>query len=97
MWLDPASKTFIILLANSVHPYGRPAISSLRSKVATAVAADLNVGATAGANSPIERSIGAAARPYDLSGLSQRTAHTLTGIDVLEAENFAPLAGKRVG
>jgi uncharacterized protein YbbC (DUF1343 family) len=30
---------------------------------------------------------------------SQRTpaAHTLTGIDVLEAQNFAPLAGKRVG
>ena len=97
VWLDPASKTIVILLANSVHPYGRPAISSLRSKVATAVAADLNVGATAGDISPVERSIGAAARPYDLSGLSQRAAHTLTGIDVLEAENFAPLAGKRVG
>src|SRR5579862_8085696 len=25
------------------------------------------------------------------------SAQTLTGIDVLEAENFAPLAGKRVG
>jgi uncharacterized protein YbbC (DUF1343 family)/CubicO group peptidase (beta-lactamase class C family) len=97
VWLDPASKTFVILLANSVHPYGRPAISSLRSKVATAVAADLNVGATSGEPSPVERSIGAVARPYDLSGLAQRSAHTMTGIDVLEAENFAPLAGKRVG
>jgi uncharacterized protein YbbC (DUF1343 family) len=26
-----------------------------------------------------------------------RDAHTLTGIDVLEAQNFAPLAGKRIG
>src|SRR4030081_1667276 len=26
-----------------------------------------------------------------------RDAHTLTGIDVLEAQNFTPLAGKRIG
>lgn len=97
IWLDPASKTFVILLANSVHPYGRPAISPLRSKIATAVAADLNIGATSGAASPITRSAGAAVRPYDLAGLAPRNDHTLTGIDALEAENFAPLAGKRIG
>ncbi len=38
IWIDPGTQTFIILLANSVHPYGRPAISSLRSRVASAVA-----------------------------------------------------------
>src|SRR2546428_9258708 len=28
---------------------------------------------------------------------AQRTGQTLTGIDALEAEHFAPLAGKRIG
>ncbi len=98
VWIDPASKTFVILLANSVHPYARPAISSLRSKIATAVAADLNIGATS-ANA-ISHCSAASERALVLttvSGVPQRGAHTLTGIDVLEAENFAPLAGKRVG
>ena len=31
------------------------------------------------------------------SQFARRDAHTMTGIDVLEAENFATLAGKRIG
>jgi len=98
IWIDPASQTFVILLANSVHPYGRPAISSLRSRVATAVAAALvPAGAPrevpgfrrALAASLFERSFGAARAPA-------RNAHTKTGLEVLEEENFALLRGKRV-
>ena len=96
VWIDPASQTFIILLANSVHPYERPAISSLRAKVATVVAAALNIGDTTGYTSKVERSI-EADRPYGLDGIYHRQDETLAGIDVLEQENFAPLQGKRVG
>lgn len=96
VWIDPASKTFVILLTNAVHPYERPAISSLRSKIATAVAAALNVGDTKGFTSKVERSI-YAERPYGLDGIYHRTDETLTGIDVLEQENFASLQGKTVG
>ena len=100
VWLDPASQTFVILLTNSVHPYVRPAISSLRAKIATAVAAALNIddttGETKGFTSKVERSI-YAERPYDLEGIYHRSDETLTGIDVLEKEDFAPLAGKRIG
>ena len=39
IWMDPSTKTYVILLANSVHPDLRPAITPLRSKVATIVAA----------------------------------------------------------
>ena len=39
IWIDPASKTYVILLANSVHPHLRKAITPLRGKVATIVAA----------------------------------------------------------
>lgn len=96
VWIDPASQTFIILLTNRVHPYVRPATSSLRAKIANAVAAALNVGDTTGSTSKIERSI-YAERPYDLAGIYHRSDETLAGIDVLEQENFAPLQGKRVG
>lgn len=96
VWIDPASQTFIVLLTNSVHPYVRPAVSSLRSRVATAVAAALNIGDRGEFTSLIERSVGAE-RPYDLSGVSTENDQTRAGIDVLEDEQFAPLRGKRVG
>ncbi len=94
IWIDPSSRTFVILLTNSVHPRVRPPISSLRSKVATVVAAA--VGAGPPANSPLERSMGAA-RSVSPEGTSSRQGSTKTGIDVLVAQNFAPLVGKRVG
>ena len=99
VWIDPTSDTFYLLLANSVHPRIRPAISALRSKVATVVAATIYnsegaresvASSTAPISSDLWRGLNAA-RPH------YREGHTLTGLDVLEAENFAPLAGKRVG
>lgn len=97
LWLDPGSKTFVILLANSVHPYGRPPILSLRSRVATLVAAAIEKADVASGvnvalrrNSMMERAVGAA-RP------AVRNGETKTGIDVLIEENFEPLRGKRIG
>lgn len=96
IWIDPRSQTFVILLANSVHPYRRPALSSLRSRIATLVAAALGAGDTTGLTSPLERSAGSE-RPYGLDGIFRHADQTLAGIDVLEQENFAPLVGHRVG
>ena len=96
IWVDPNSETFIVLLANSVHPRVRPAISSLRSKVATAVAAAVGVEPMQ-TSSLIERSLNAAQRPYAIGGYAARSGETKTGIDVLVDENFAPLRGKNVG
>jgi len=39
IWIDPSSKTYVVLLANSVHPHIRKPITPLRAKVATIVAA----------------------------------------------------------
>jgi uncharacterized protein YbbC (DUF1343 family) len=96
VWLDPASQTYIILLANSVHPYPRTATSSLRARVANTVAAALQIGDASHQTSALERSIGAAGRPYNDAGVAA-PGETLTGLDVLEQENFAPLAGRHVG
>ena len=46
LWMDPASDTYVVLLANAVHPRGAPPISPLRSEVATDVAKALGLGST---------------------------------------------------
>jgi SSS family transporter len=44
LWMDPTSDTYIVLLANSVHPRGASPISPLRGEVATDVAKALGLG-----------------------------------------------------
>lgn len=43
IWMDPRSDTYVVLLSNAIHPRGRPAISGLRGKVATAAAQALQL------------------------------------------------------
>lgn len=72
LWMDPGSDTYVVLLANAVHPRGRPPISALRGAVATAVGHALNL-----YEGP-HGSVGAAG-----------VARVRTGVDVLEATQFA--------
>jgi uncharacterized protein YbbC (DUF1343 family)/CubicO group peptidase (beta-lactamase class C family) len=43
IWIDPTTRTYIILLTNAVHPRGKGNAIGLRVKVATAIAAALNL------------------------------------------------------
>ena len=43
LWLDPGSDTYVILLANSIHPRGNPPITNLRGEMATAAAQALRL------------------------------------------------------
>ncbi|HXO37584.1 MAG TPA: exo-beta-N-acetylmuramidase NamZ domain-containing protein [Candidatus Acidoferrum sp.] len=91
MWVDPYTNTYVILLTNSVLPRQGPAIISLRSRVATAVAALLHLDVT----SP-DRERQLAITGYNEAAsasrrLAARNGHVLTGIDVLEQDNFASL------
>lgn len=93
LWIDPTTRTFIILLTNSVHPRGKGNVISLRSKIATAVSAAL----------PLKVSDRYQARLMNITGynetqtaarrVSSRNGSVKTGIDVLEAHNFDLLAG----
>jgi uncharacterized protein YbbC (DUF1343 family)/CubicO group peptidase (beta-lactamase class C family) len=80
IWIDPASKSYVILLTNAVHPHGHnSSIVQLRARVATAAAESL--GLTASGNSKQRVSVSAPIR----------NGSVRTGIDVLEAHNFAEL------
>src|SRR2546428_12533364 len=41
LWIDPTTRTYIILLTNAVHPRGKGSAVALRTKLATAVTAAL--------------------------------------------------------
>lgn len=89
LWIDPASKTYVILMTNSVHPKGGKNLNPLRSKIATVVAAAFGVEFTPPSYETLE---GAGVRR-----MSAPNHEVLTGLDVMEASKFAELAGKRVG
>jgi SSS family transporter len=43
LWMDPGSDTFVVILANAIHPRGAPPISVLRGQVASVVARALGL------------------------------------------------------
>ncbi|HEY4053425.1 MAG TPA: exo-beta-N-acetylmuramidase NamZ domain-containing protein [Terriglobales bacterium] len=97
VWIDPTTRTYIILLTNSVHPRGHGYAVSLRTRVATAVTAAI----------PLTVNQEEALRWKTITGyneavpsqdhLEYRNASVLTGIDVLEQQDFAAIKGKRIG
>jgi uncharacterized protein YbbC (DUF1343 family)/CubicO group peptidase (beta-lactamase class C family) len=93
IWIDPASKTYVILLANSVHPDLRPALTAVRGKVATIVAANVGITSQRVTLTGYNETLGGAGARRQVG----RSGTVLTGLDVLAAQKFAPLAGKRVG
>jgi uncharacterized protein YbbC (DUF1343 family)/CubicO group peptidase (beta-lactamase class C family) len=90
IWIDPSTKSYVILLANSVHPQRGKNLSALRSRVATIAAAAIGIDAP-----------GASVVGYNETGGSRRMIapnhNVLTGLDVLEQDHFAALKGKHVG
>ena len=120
LWIDPVSDSYVVLLANAIHPRGGAAISALRGQVATAAAKAIMAiderakmereghegviarNAEGGGRGPrdnaamdeqidsemLESGVVRASYPAETG---QVAAKTLTGIDVLEATNFAAL------
>jgi uncharacterized protein YbbC (DUF1343 family)/CubicO group peptidase (beta-lactamase class C family) len=94
LWIDPATRTFVVFLANRVHPDGKGDVIALRGRIATVVAAAL----ADAPPPPGVRLIGGDFGPSPAPpGAATPAAPVLTGIDVLKAEQFALVRGKRVG
>ena len=102
MWIDPASEMFVVFLSNRVHPDGKGDVGPLRGRVASIVAASVTDTAA------VERARDQSAKYYTelVKSLQQFTfrmdgagssTKVLTGIDVLERDNFKQLAGLRLG
>ena len=74
IWIEPASRSFIILLTNAVHARPAASVIALRRALSNAVAEEINRAPTIMAPTPVQ-----------------------TGLQVLVAENFKRLEGRRVG
>jgi len=93
LWLDPRSDTYVILLTNAVHPHLRPAITSLRGKVATIVAASLGIETPGVSLTGYNETLSGAGLHREIT----RNGQVRTGLDVWEEDGFRAVRGKRVG
>ncbi|MGA8087418.1 MAG: exo-beta-N-acetylmuramidase NamZ domain-containing protein [Terracidiphilus sp.] len=91
LWIDPTTDTYIILLANAVHPNGKGSMVSLRSRVATAVIHSLDLTISEEQKLRLARITG-----YNESMMAERrfiarNGEVKAGIDVLEEHAFREL------
>ncbi|WP_116138138.1 exo-beta-N-acetylmuramidase NamZ domain-containing protein [Trinickia diaoshuihuensis] len=94
LWIDLVSKRFIVVLTNRVHPDDRGDAKPLRAQVVAWFASQhtaLSVREMTATLPGIEPAVTAGLR------LPLAAGPVRTGIDVLEAQRFAPIAGLRVG
>jgi uncharacterized protein YbbC (DUF1343 family) len=83
LWLDPSSGTYVVFLSNHLHPDGKGGVIRLRGLVSTIVAASLATDTRAAARR--------------LAARVPVRRNVLAGVDVLAADGFAALAGRKVG
>ena len=102
IWIDPSSQMFVVFLSNRVHPDGKGDVGPLRGRVASIVAGSIT-DATVAQHAREQSANYYAETVKALQQFAPRnegtatSAKVLTGIDVLERDNFKPLAGLRVG
>jgi uncharacterized protein YbbC (DUF1343 family)/CubicO group peptidase (beta-lactamase class C family) len=93
LWIDPSTQTYVIVLTNVVHPKRGKSLSSFRSRLATSVAASLGLDVQGVTLTGYNETLAGAG----IHRVVARNAETLTGLDVMEADQFAALRGKRIG
>ncbi len=97
LWIDPFTETYVVILSNRVHPDGKGDVTPLRARIADVVASAIEGGVDAKQLREAARrggdfgASGAAPAPRPAAG------QAMNGIDVLQADNFRVLRGKRVG
>jgi uncharacterized protein YbbC (DUF1343 family)/CubicO group peptidase (beta-lactamase class C family) len=91
LWIDPKSKTFLIILTNRLHPHGRGQVKALRARISAAVAQAIPLGKSArtAVGGPEPRMAG-----HGASGVPDKVR---SGLEVLVVSGFAPLKGKNIG
>ena len=95
IWMDPSSDTYVVFMSNAVYPNGPTGINAIRGAVANVVAAwvrlQLESGSLAARLTGYNESLSGERRWQDRNG------SVVAGIDVLQKENFAPLAALVAG
>ena len=91
LWIDPITKTYIIILTNAVHPRGGKSVVSLRARIATAVVESLALSVSESDKLRMARITGYNETLMTSRRISARNGEVKTGIDILEAHAFLEL------
>jgi len=91
VWVDPASETFVVLLTNRNHPDESTRVKKLRIRIGTLA------GEAVGYSKPVPLSDAATGDPASAVRTAAGGDLVLNGIDSLAKDDFAPLAGRRIG
>jgi uncharacterized protein YbbC (DUF1343 family) len=106
LWIDPTTKTYIVLMTNAVHMNAVPTAklvkdkgtaAALRTKVATAVAVALSLDPSESETMRIANNTGYNEMQTAARKLVTRNGSVKTGIDILEETKFAALRPGRGG
>jgi uncharacterized protein YbbC (DUF1343 family)/CubicO group peptidase (beta-lactamase class C family) len=90
LWIDPTTDTYIIILTNAIHVKNGNVVT-LRSEVATAVAAALSLNPSEEQKMRVARITGYNELLAGARRVTVRNGTVKTGIDVLEEHNFEAL------
>jgi uncharacterized protein YbbC (DUF1343 family)/CubicO group peptidase (beta-lactamase class C family) len=90
LWIDPTTDTYIVLLTNAVH-LKQGNVIALRTEVATAVAAALQLNVTESQKVRLARITGYNEASAASRRMVTRNGEVKTGIDQLEEQNFGAL------
>jgi uncharacterized protein YbbC (DUF1343 family)/CubicO group peptidase (beta-lactamase class C family) len=94
IWIDPDSKTYVILLTNRVHLGGKGNVIALRSQVSTLVAAE--IGRDSGRQEA--EVLGDSGEPAkDEPETRSEAVGVATGLCVLDKNKYASLSGLKIG
>jgi uncharacterized protein YbbC (DUF1343 family) len=102
IWIDPASQMFVVFLSNRVHPDGKGDVATLRGRVSSIAAGSITDDATAekarAENAHYYQELLKVLEQFPVANEETTTGtKVLTGIDVLERDNFKQLEGLRIG
>jgi uncharacterized protein YbbC (DUF1343 family)/CubicO group peptidase (beta-lactamase class C family) len=99
LWIDPVTDSYVILLTNAVHPHGHNlSIVPLRARVASAAAESLGLSVSDDQKLRMARITGYNEAMSSARLVTSRNGSVRTGIDMLEAHDYAELreAGRAV-
>ncbi|HEY3698501.1 MAG TPA: exo-beta-N-acetylmuramidase NamZ domain-containing protein [Spongiibacteraceae bacterium] len=90
LWIDPVTRTYVVILTNRVYPNDKGDVGPLRNGIADIVVSAIDhAGALSLAKAEPEQNL-------DITASKTQTT-VRSGLDMLSAEQFAPFAGKRIG
>jgi uncharacterized protein YbbC (DUF1343 family)/CubicO group peptidase (beta-lactamase class C family) len=97
LWVDPFTGVYVVVLSNRVHPDGKGDVGPLRAKIASIVASAISDRVPSDELRVSARRGGEFGPSGTVLQPPREAAPVLNGIDVLEADSFRLLRGKRVG